>query len=634
MLARMVFNLTRAHFLVMFAALACFPNRVAPQAEAPKTAFFLPKNPIAAAYVLNRLSNKELIAAPRSESVYVALLQRKGLERKFRVEAIDGLAKVRKTDALAELIGALSGLDKKGEDSEPVLRELGGLLLQTKPADLAVKRADVGMLADSSQLALTRQIGYAALMTTDGSADKAWAEAESNSAKLTDLLMAVALLRDSGFRGALYSRVEPLLHNAEPAEVRRAAITGIVTLPGHDADTFKTLAALVKSGTERSPSVAALQRIPRKVWPKDQVEPLLESLAAYLQTVPVEHRTEPDVVSAFQFASDLAALLPAEKAKTMNKSLRAIGVSVFVIRTIPEQMLYDKSLIVAEAGKPVEIILINEDAMPHNFVIVTPGALEEIGEAAEKMTPEPDGQGRLYVPNSSKILFATRMAEPAQQVKLSFTAPQEPGDYQYVCTFPGHWRRMIGTLAVVKDVEAYLASRAATPQPSLTEWTIDDLSPELGKVAAGRHLESGKESFTKLACAQCHKLGKEGNNYGPDLSDVFKRYQNDRVAVLRQILEPSLIISNRYVNYEFELKNGDNLLGMIMKEEGETLTVQTGPSDALVQILKKTDVKERRPQSASAMPLGLLSTLSKEQIFDLLAYLESGGNIPSHEHHP
>src|SRR5262249_32579727 len=70
-------------------------------AESPSTnRFFLPQNPVAAAYVLGRLSNQELIAAPRSEFVYVALLQRKGLERKYRLEALEGLSKIRKSDPL------------------------------------------------------------------------------------------------------------------------------------------------------------------------------------------------------------------------------------------------------------------------------------------------------------------------------------------------------------------------------------------------------------------------------------------------------------------------------------------------------------------------------------------------------
>ncbi len=620
--------------LVLLATLIFFSCLTYADDEQPKKAFFLPKNPTAAAYVLGRLSNKELTEAPRSEFVYVALLQRKGLERKYRVEALEGLAKVRSTDTLTELIGGIVELDKKGDESEPVVRELAVLLLQSKPAELSAKRGDLEKLTSEAQLSLTRQIGFAALVTADGSSDKTWQQVASDSAKLAELLLSVPLIRDANLRAGLYPKVEPLLHQTDPAEVRRAAIAAMVALPGHDAETFNTLASLVKAGTERPTAIVSLQRIPRKSWPKDQAETLIQSLLGYLQSVPVDKRTEPDVISAFQFASDLAGLLPPEKAATVARTLRGIGVSVFVIRAIPEQMLYDKTLIVAEAGKPVEIILINDDAMPHNLVVTMPGAIEEVGVAAEKMPPEPDAQGRLYTPDSPKVLHASKLVDPGQQTKLSFIAPTESGDYQYVCTFPGHWRRMNGTLAVVKDVEAYLASHAASSRPKMTEWKIDDVASDLAKAGAGRNFERGKDLFTKLACASCHKLGPAGVNYGPDLTDTFKQHHNNRAEVLRQILEPSLVVSNRYQNVQFEMKNGDELLGMIVKDNGESLVVQLGPSDALIQTLKKTDIKSQQPQNSSPMPLGLLNVLSKEEIFDLLAYLESGGKPQPHEHHP
>jgi putative heme-binding domain-containing protein len=622
----------RCLFLILLAVVTLAPPFSHAADEPPKKTLFLPKSPTAAAYVLNRLSNKELIEAPRSEFVYVALLQRKGLERKYRIEALEGLAKARNTDTLTELIGGITDLDKKGEESEPVLRDLASLLHQTKPADLTAKRAALEKLATETQLPLNRQIGYAALVIADGSPDKTWRQVESDPAKLADLLLSIPLVRDASLRTVLYPKVEPLLHKDDPAEVRRAAITAITALPVHDAETFTTLAALLKSGAERTAAVASLQRIPRKAWPKDQAEALIDSLVAYLQSVPVDQRTEPDAVSAFQFAADLAALLSPDKAKAVAKTLRGLGVSVFVVRTIPEQMLYDKTLIVVEAGKPVEIVLINDDAMPHNLVVIAPGTLEEVGNVAEKMPPAPDTQGRLYVPDSPKVLHATKLVDAGQQTKLAFTAPEEPGDYHYVCTFPGHWRRMVGTLAVVRDVEAYLASRAATPEPTMTEWKVDDLAADLAKAGAGRNLAAGKDLFTKLACAQCHKLGPEGSAYGPDLSDVFKRYNNDRTEVLRQVIEPSLVITNRYRNYEFELKNGDSVTGMIVKEDADNVSVQTGPSDALIQPLKTSEIRERQPQTSSTMPLGLLNSLSKEQILDLLAYLEAGGNPQPHAH--
>jgi putative heme-binding domain-containing protein len=107
---------------------------------------------------------------------------------------------------------------------------------------------------------------------------------------------------------------------------------------------------------------------------------------------------------------------------------------------------------------------------------------------------------------------------------------------------------------------------------------------------------------------------------------------NDRSALLTSILEPSKTIADRYRNYVFELNDGDELVGMIVKEESDTVTVQTGPSDTLIQPVKKSNIKKRDPQSSSLMPLGLVYMLTKEQILDLLAYIESGGNVPAHAH--
>jgi hypothetical protein len=120
--------------------------------EPAKKALFLPKSPVAAAYILGRLSNKELTEAPRNEFVYVALLQRKGLDRRYRVEALRGLAQARSTDTLTELIRGISELDKKGQDSEPALRELSTLLLQSKADSLGGKREMLDKLAAEAQL--------------------------------------------------------------------------------------------------------------------------------------------------------------------------------------------------------------------------------------------------------------------------------------------------------------------------------------------------------------------------------------------------------------------------------------------------------------------------------------------------
>ena len=127
------------------------------------------------------------------------------------------------------------------------------------------------------------------------------------------------------------------------------------------------------------------------------------------------------------------------------------------------------------AGKPVEIIFENQDLMPHNFVLVQPGALEEVGLLGEKTATEPGAAQREYVPPSDKILFSSRLLQPRDAQRLRFTAPAKPGVYPYVCTYPGHWRRMYGALYVVEDLEGYLAEACRFLTPADYEYLFDSI---------------------------------------------------------------------------------------------------------------------------------------------------------------
>jgi azurin len=108
-----------------------------------------------------------------------------------------------------------------------------------------------------------------------------------------------------------------------------------------------------------------------------------------------------------------------------------------------------------EAGKPFEVIFENNDIMPHNLVFCQPGTHVDVGTAAMTMPAVPDKQGYLYIPQHKAILPGayTKMLEPGQKARLQLTAPASPGDYDYVCTFPGHWVIMFGKLQVVSKLE-------------------------------------------------------------------------------------------------------------------------------------------------------------------------------------
>lgn len=249
--------------------------------------------------------------------------------------------------------------------------------------------------------------------------------------------------------------------------IRRAAIRALVSM-GHEPEaTLREMVDLLARSREVAAAAQAIRALPRSAWPADQVGPAVSALLAWAKQIPAADRTREDYLQALQTAGDLAGLLPAAEAGEARRDLRELRVSVFVIRAVREQMRYDTPRLVVEAGKPFEIIVENDDFMPHNLVVVKPGGRERIGPVAEKMSPEQfDRRGRPFVPESPDILAATRLLESGMKETLKLTAPAEEGDYEYVCTFPGHWPVMWGILVVTRDVDAYLQQHPVAPVPA------------------------------------------------------------------------------------------------------------------------------------------------------------------------
>lgn len=120
------------------------------------------------------------------------------------------------------------------------------------------------------------------------------------------------------------------------------------------------------------------------------------------------------------------------------------------LSVVLDMMQYDKKLITVKAGEKVTLFFDNPDGMPHNLLIIKPGSLEKVGNAADEMLRDPQAADKHYVPNVPEVLHSTRLINSGQSTTLEFVAPATPGDYPYVCTFPGHWRGMNGIMRVVK----------------------------------------------------------------------------------------------------------------------------------------------------------------------------------------
>ena len=117
-----------------------------------------------------------------------------------------------------------------------------------------------------------------------------------------------------------------------------------------------------------------------------------------------------------------------------------------------DTMQFDVKNFDVNAGKKVKITFKNTGKLPkiamgHNLVLLKKGVSaiafgqKALGAGANAVNPLPDSL-------KEDVIANTQLLGPGEEEIVSFTAPKEKGAYEYVCTFPGHFAMMRGTMTV------------------------------------------------------------------------------------------------------------------------------------------------------------------------------------------
>jgi putative heme-binding domain-containing protein len=125
----------------------------------------------------------------------------------------------------------------------------------------------------------------------------------------------------------------------------------------------------------------------------------------------------------------------------------------------------------------------------------------------------------------------------------------------------------------------------------------------------------GKEVFKNL-CSNCHQVNSEGTNFGPDLSEIGEKLSKE--ALYNSILFPDQGISFGYEGYRIQLKDGSTAIGKILSETEEKIDLQYITSQ---QTVDKSQVVSRTQMQNSLMPGNLHSSMSQQELVDLVEYL-------------
>jgi azurin len=136
---------------------------------------------------------------------------------------------------------------------------------------------------------------------------------------------------------------------------------------------------------------------------------------------------------------------------TSSSGTTSEAVTEVTITPAGNRMKFEQTEFTVPAGEEITLTFENtatSAAMKHNVVLLTTDEGTVVTRVGQAGTQAADSE---YVPEDDAVLAATDLADPGETVSVTFTAPSEPGSYRYLCTFPGHYATMQGTMTVVSS---------------------------------------------------------------------------------------------------------------------------------------------------------------------------------------
>lgn len=162
--------------------------------------------------------------------------------------------------------------------------------------------------------------------------------------------------------------------------------------------------------------------------------------------------------------------------------------------------------------------------------------------------------------------------------------------------------------AVRKEAESYLPKSANEVNKKIP--VIADIKSLTGDANAGKTIYQAK-------CMLCHQVGKEGNDFGPALTEIGSKYPPE--GLLNAIVNPSSGISFGYEGWEIKMKDGSTLTGIIAsKTESE---IELKNAGGIHKRIKASDILSKKELKQSLMTEGVYESMSSQDLANLLSYL-------------
>ena len=168
-------------------------------------------------------------------------------------------------------------------------------------------------------------------------------------------------------------------------------------------------------------------------------------------------------------------------------------------------------------------------------------------------------------------------------------------------------------------------------RPIVKDWEIEDFANDLTQAKGRQVFERGQKLFREALCIRCHRVGFQGAAVGPDLTSVGRRFS--RRDLLESVLTPSKVVAEQYRLATIITTKGETLSGQIIPSRdyrSPKLQLATKPLEPFrITEIPKSEIESHKISQVSVMPEDLFDRFTKEEILELLAWLEAGGN-PRH----
>lgn len=314
------------------------------------------------------------------------------------------------------------------------------------------------------------------------------------------------------------------------------------------------------------------------------------------------------------------------------EALRVLSLAMIRMGRPPDQTARDISERLS-GEFPTESDLINREMARILVYLQSPGI---VGKTLKLMTESPSQEEQIHY---AMILRNLKSGWTMDQRRTYFSWFVQAQKYKGGASFKGFIQNFKkDAVALLSDSEKNALEKVLSGEATenvavaydmsrkfVKSYSTDEIVSELEKGLADRDYARGKRMFATVACYSCHYFASEGGSVGPDLTGVSGRFSFH--DLIEAIVEPSEAISDQYQSTIFVLKDGSDVTGRVANLAGERLMVVTdmlAPGD--FTNVNRDQIESTRLSTVSQMPSGLMDSLSLEEIKDLVAYLQSGGD--------